>query len=400
MDLSNKMWISKIEISGLAGSDKVIKCELNSDVNVFYGVNGSGKTSLLKILNSAATNNSSNLREVPFKSAKLSINFYGIYVLERSIVNRSFEQSVVEPVKNVLSPLNLVSATPAFGIGDIPITWHSVMYELENNKLIPYRPDEDAGYILPHQYLPTYRLYRDLAKEKSWEQRQFTEQELEQNFAKLITDLWKDYNYSLSGSIAKAQAQGLASILRDVWATHNRRGVEPQINLEQAFDKVKKFLNRQGLKDILKSFEDFQARIKTESYLVNIINDINKVEETIEGAMIPKMKLQDLIKRLYGERVKLNFEDKQITAITKDSKEIALGALSSGQKQLLMIFLTTLMASYKPILIDEPEISMHVEWQSELIDNMRQLTPSAQLIIATHSPEISASVDDGKLFLL
>jgi predicted ATP-dependent endonuclease of OLD family len=248
--------------------------------------------------------------------------------------------------------------------------------------------------------LPTYRLYRDLAKEKSWEQRQFTEQELEQNFAKLITDLWKDYNYSLSGSIAKAQAQGLASILKDVWATHNRRGVEPQINLEQAFDKVKKFLNRQGLKDILKSFEDFQARIKTESYLVNIINDINKVEETIEGAMIPKMKLQDLIKRLYGERVKLNFEDKQITAITKDSKEIALGALSSGQKQLLMIFLTTLMASYKPILIDEPEISMHVEWQSELIDNMRQLTPSAQLIIATHSPEISASVDDGKLFLL
>ena len=40
------------------------------------------------------------------------------------------------------------------------------------------------------------------------------------------------------------------------------------------------------------------------------------------------------------------------------------------------------------ILMDEPEISLHIEWQQKLIDVMRQVNPNCQLIISTHSPSI------------
>ena len=38
--------------------------------------------------------------------------------------------------------------------------------------------------------------------------------------------------------------------------------------------------------------------------------------------------------------------------------------------------------------MDEPEISLHIRWQREIIDRMRQINPFCQIIIATHSPSM------------
>lgn len=64
--------------------------------------------------------------------------------------------------------------------------------------------------------------------------------------------------------------------------------------------------------------------------------------------------------------------------------------LSAGEKQLLLILLKVLLQDNKPALLimDEPEISMHLEWQEQLIDMILQLNENVQLIIATHSPAI------------
>ncbi|MCP4105420.1 MAG: ATP-binding protein [Desulfobacteraceae bacterium] len=64
--------------------------------------------------------------------------------------------------------------------------------------------------------------------------------------------------------------------------------------------------------------------------------------------------------------------------------------LSSGEKQVLIILLTTLLQNRKKyiLLMDEPEISMHIDWQRSLIENIRQINPNCQIIIATHSPTV------------
>ena len=40
------------------------------------------------------------------------------------------------------------------------------------------------------------------------------------------------------------------------------------------------------------------------------------------------------------------------------------------------------------MLMDEPEISLHIEWQQRLITLIRTLNPNTQIILCTHSPAI------------
>ena len=66
--------------------------------------------------------------------------------------------------------------------------------------------------------------------------------------------------------------------------------------------------------------------------------------------------------------------------------------MSSGEKQLLIIMLTTLLEDGEEyiLIMDEPEISLHISWQYELIDWILQLNPKVQIILTTHSPMIFA----------
>jgi predicted ATP-binding protein involved in virulence len=71
-------------------------------------------------------------------------------------------------------------------------------------------------------------------------------------------------------------------------------------------------------------------------------------------------------------------------------ERIQLTKLSAGEKQLLIILFSVYLQQRQPyiMLMDEPEISLHIEWQSKLIDTLLAINPNIQLIIATHSPSI------------
>ena len=56
---------------------------------------------------------------------------------------------------------------------------------------------------------------------------------------------------------------------------------------------------------------------------------------------------------------------------------------------LLRVFLLDRMESV--VLIDEPENSLDINWQYQLIDLLVELNPNAQFFITTHSPSIFSS---------
>ena len=63
--------------------------------------------------------------------------------------------------------------------------------------------------------------------------------------------------------------------------------------------------------------------------------------------------------------------------------------LSSGQSRLLSMF--SGLAEYPEgsvLMIDEPELSLHIDWQEGLISNLSELFPHLNFIIATHSPNV------------
>lgn len=57
---------------------------------------------------------------------------------------------------------------------------------------------------------------------------------------------------------------------------------------------------------------------------------------------------------------------------------------------MLIILMTVLLedGDHTILCMDEPEVSLHVEWQQVLIETIRRLNPNAQIIMSTHSPAI------------
>lgn len=89
--------------------------------------------------------------------------------------------------------------------------------------------------------------------------------------------------------------------------------------------------------------------------------------------------------------------------IFKDQEEvIPLYKLSSGEKQLLIILLRVFLMEEQPyiLLMDEPEISLHIEWQYRLFEEIRKLNPNCQIITSTHSPSLFGDGWGDKLFFI
>ncbi len=103
---------------------------------------------------------------------------------------------------------------------------------------------------------------------------------------------------------------------------------------------------------------------------------------------------------MYTGNKTVSFDDKSIVVKDANGIRIGLSSLSSGEKHLIQLFIECLLAEESSILIDEPEISIHVDWQRELVAAFRTLNPEAQFILATHSPEVMGEINDERIFAL
>jgi ABC-type Na+ transport system ATPase subunit NatA len=66
--------LKSFAIDGLAGRSKLIEVELDDSLNVFWGLNGTGKTTLLRILDSALQGDATFLHHAALQRA--SVSFY------------------------------------------------------------------------------------------------------------------------------------------------------------------------------------------------------------------------------------------------------------------------------------------------------------------------------------
>ncbi len=71
------------------------------------------------------------------------------------------------------------------------------------------------------------------------------------------------------------------------------------------------------------------------------------------------------------------------------SSEICYDWLSSGEKLAVSLFwAVSVRENAEVLLVDEPEISLSIEWQKTLLENILEINPDLQIIVATHSPAL------------
>jgi predicted ATPase len=201
--------------------------------------------------------------------------------------------------------------------------------------------------------------------------------------------------------VRDSQEGGLARILAAVLsASSSRQPTTAGIDLEKAYECVQQFMKRQRATKALGTLEQFKKRYTRDSSLRQVVQDISRIEEDIAMAMAPRTKLQKIIQRLYTGKKHVSFTDETITVEDGEGNQIGLATLSSGEKHLMRILVEALLADVSTILIDEPELSMHVDWQSELVATLKALNSEAQFVLATHSPEVMACVPDKQVISL
>ena len=103
-----------------------------------------------------------------------------------------------------------------------------------------------------------------------------------------------------------------------------------------------------------------------------------------------KTRFQDIIDELFHDTGKTIVRTENEIRFSQIGEVIGPYQLSSGEKQMLAILLTVLVEDEQPyvLFMDEPEVSLHIEWQKRLIDLCLELNPNVQIILTTHSPAV------------
>lgn len=142
-------------------------------------------------------------------------------------------------------------------------------------------------------------------------------------------------------------------------------------------------------------FRLYQLQRKYLNYQVDIGNRVIAAlqrNQLAEAQLLSRRKLrfQEMVDDLFSETGKTLIREENELRFLQNGDRLTPYQLSSGEKQMLVILLTVLVEDGLPyvLFMDEPEVSLHIEWQKRLIDLILDLNPQVQILLTTHSPAV------------
>lgn len=213
------------------------------------------------------------------------------------------------------------------------------------------------------------------------------------------TILNRSVNYldEISGEITSNVKNGVhlffnnphaTSICYDVIRSYDRPLIMGDFTARMADKNVKSELDWQ-LYLLQRRYLDYQVNIGNR--MIELLGSGNAADQEQAASLSkPKRLFQDLIDELFSYTRKRIDRKRNDIAFYQDDELLFPYKLSSGEKQVLIILLTALVQdnAHCVLFMDEPEASLHIEWQQKLIAMIRELNPNVQIILSTHSPAV------------
>ena len=211
---------------------------------------------------------------------------------------------------------------------------------------------------------------------------------------------------------------GKSTILNKVFRSVNTNGdlqnhllkgvhltVEPEDATHIRYDIIRSMdsplLNNETINMVdarISSALDFQLYHLQRKYLDYQVNIGNRIIEQLQAGNTDaaqqlsqaKTRFQDIVDELFEETGKKIVRTENEIRFSQIGETLVPYQLSSGEKQMLAILLTVLVEDQLPyvLFMDEPEVSLHIEWQKRLIDLVVEMNPNVQIILTTHSPAV------------
>jgi len=130
--------------------------------------------------------------------------------------------------------------------------------------------------------------------------------------------------------------------------------------------------------------------------LSEIQNKVDEVTQKTDKILLPFTKLSKLVANIFQyQGIKLTDN----LTLGETTHALSSEKLSSGEKQMLSFLCYNAFYDKGIIFIDEPELSLHVDWQRILFETLMEQGTQNQLIVATHSPFIYSQFPDKELIL-
>jgi predicted ATPase len=363
------MHIRSFEITGLFGRDVVISSGLHSDINILTGRNGSGKTSVLKLLWYTLSGNIiMALREVQFKTMSLETDRYACRIHRlgpHTCRVEWFDGDTWTLYEDETDAEGDIFANAE----DIPN--HELSATGASIFLPTFRRIEGGFGIGMDGPAPVNRLVRATA-------------EIEDSLLSISKKLTKGA-HSFVCSISTVDIVGLLlrqiSILSD---SYNQ--VQQQVS-QTVITRIKGYRADDGRGD----------QLDTANELIDqVMLMVTSMEDQREEIMAPVEAVRDLVKKLFRHSgIKMNDR----LSFGDAAGAINSNALSAGEKQMLSFICYNAFYQNSVIFIDEPELSLHVDWQRQLFSILQRQQSTNQFIIATHSPFIYSKYEDKEVVI-
>ncbi|HEX5155408.1 MAG TPA: AAA family ATPase [Parafilimonas sp.] len=412
--------IEKVKIEKF-WDDKEVNLKFKDDVNFLIGVNGSGKTTIINLIAATLKADFVTLDRFQFKKITVTLKPYIIdsktkktafIEVEKADKENSPYPSIIfkikryednEPKKYLLDELEESHIYRVTGISNIHrkivrgskferdvnvaleelvnVSWLSI-----HRTSSPFMKREERSFESSID-LKIEELQIDLVKYFSQLNRKYTlETEKFQKFIfeSLIDTLPEDSSLFARNIDSEKEKDSLKQIFALFKLNQNTINTKLE-NYFKAYDSsLKKINQKQGL-----GIEDL-------SYLIGIrrihsvAQEWNKVVDTQKNINKPKETFLIVINSLLQRKELIINEKNELIVKTQSGKIFPLTNLSSGEKQLLIILGQSLLQEQKThiYIADEPELSLHVEWQEKLVISLKSINPNSQIIFATHSPDI------------
>lgn len=415
--------IKRVEIFGF-WEDKTVKINFNDNVNFLIGTNGSGKTTIINLIAACLDADFQTLDKIQFSR---------IRVIFSNLKGEGNKQTYIEAEKVskdnslFISSTNIVFKVKKVDESEIAIN----LNEREEDSIYRYHSEllkqrllfdkmsksDDIKSIL-NSFVNFTWLSINRSNNRRFVEEKGGESSIDKKIQELSIDLAKyfgvlDRRYSIETE--RFQKNIFLSLIEDE-TDRNIFSIVKDLDFEKEKESVKQIFLLFKLKEsefknkLEKHFKSFEiarqeliknSSISTKQFasltstqrLHSIVQEWNILNEKKNDINKPKFTFINEINNLFNNKKIIINDKNELFVVTSSGKKFDLSQLSSGEKQLFIILGQSLLQENNThiYIADEPELSLHVEWQEKLVDCIKNINPNSQIIFATHSPDIVGS---------